>query len=337
MRALAGAGALAHYQRHTAEATPLVEASLAIAREIGDDSAIAWALHVLGRIHYFEGDATIATQLGEASLAAADAAGDRWLAGWAFHLLGLAAHIAGDYPTARAHYAESLRVRAEVGDVCNSATVRSLLGAVAHYEGNFAVAATLYRESFATSRALGFRLMYGNMFGEVAALAADMGQLQAAVRMAGAASRLTDVVGTPPIPLIEALLERGLQRARAELAPEVYAAEWASGLAMAEQEAIEEATSIAETLDSPSGYAPPGSSDHESAPPMSIGPPDALSPRELEVLRLIGSGLTNKEIAAELVISVPTVERHVTHVYAKIGARGRAEAATYAARRRGLL
>ena len=43
-------------------------------------------------------------------------------------------------------------------------------------------------------------------------------------------------------------------------------------------------------------------------------------------------GRTNKEIAAELVISVPTVERHISNLYAKIGARGRAEAATYAVR-----
>lgn len=61
------------------------------------------------------------------------------------------------------------------------------------------------------------------------------------------------------------------------------------------------------------------------------GTPDGLSPREVEVLALLASGLANKEIAARLFISVPTVERHVANVYQKIG-RGRANATAYALR-----
>ena len=58
--------------------------------------------------------------------------------------------------------------------------------------------------------------------------------------------------------------------------------------------------------------------------------PDGLTAREVGVLRLIAAGRTNKEIATELVVSVPTVERHITNIYAKIGARGRAEVVAYA-------
>jgi DNA-binding CsgD family transcriptional regulator len=60
--------------------------------------------------------------------------------------------------------------------------------------------------------------------------------------------------------------------------------------------------------------------------------PDRLTAREAEVLRLVALGSTNKEIAAELVLSVHTVERHVQNAYRKIGARNRAEASTYVAR-----
>ncbi len=60
--------------------------------------------------------------------------------------------------------------------------------------------------------------------------------------------------------------------------------------------------------------------------------PAGLTPREVEALRLIAEGRTNKEIATELVISVATVERHIFHIYAKIGARGRADAIAYALR-----
>jgi DNA-binding NarL/FixJ family response regulator len=57
--------------------------------------------------------------------------------------------------------------------------------------------------------------------------------------------------------------------------------------------------------------------------------PDRLTAREVEVLRLLTGGLTNAEIAATLVISVHTVERHLANAYRKIGARNRAEATAY--------
>jgi DNA-binding NarL/FixJ family response regulator/tetratricopeptide (TPR) repeat protein len=60
--------------------------------------------------------------------------------------------------------------------------------------------------------------------------------------------------------------------------------------------------------------------------------PDGLSVREVEVLRLVAAGRTNKEIGETLVISINTVLRHVAHIFEKTGAANRAEAATYAAR-----
>jgi DNA-binding CsgD family transcriptional regulator len=57
-----------------------------------------------------------------------------------------------------------------------------------------------------------------------------------------------------------------------------------------------------------------------------------LSSREVEVLRLVAAGRSNQQIADELVISVRTVERHINHIYTKLGVHNRAEAATYAAR-----
>jgi DNA-binding CsgD family transcriptional regulator len=62
------------------------------------------------------------------------------------------------------------------------------------------------------------------------------------------------------------------------------------------------------------------------------GLPDALTRREAEVLRLVASGLTNRQIAEQLVLSVHTIERHLDNSYAKIGARNRAEASAYTVR-----
>ena len=67
------------------------------------------------------------------------------------------------------------------------------------------------------------------------------------------------------------------------------------------------------------------------APPTSQLP-DGLTPREAEVLALIGAGLSNAEIATQLLVSHATVKSHVNHMLPKIGARDRAQAVGYAYR-----
>lgn len=60
--------------------------------------------------------------------------------------------------------------------------------------------------------------------------------------------------------------------------------------------------------------------------------PSGLTAREVEVLRLVAAGKTNKEIATVLVLSPRTVQQHTVNIYAKLGARGRSEATAYAVR-----
>jgi two-component system, NarL family, nitrate/nitrite response regulator NarL len=63
------------------------------------------------------------------------------------------------------------------------------------------------------------------------------------------------------------------------------------------------------------------------APPVSAADVSELTARELEVLALVARGLSNKEIARELTVSVPTVKSHVHNLLQKLGARRRTDAA----------
>jgi two-component system response regulator NreC len=65
-------------------------------------------------------------------------------------------------------------------------------------------------------------------------------------------------------------------------------------------------------------------------PPAPAGPPDDLSARELEVLKLIALGHTNGEIAQTLYLSVRTVESHRAHIQQKTGRTSRADLVSYA-------
>jgi DNA-binding NarL/FixJ family response regulator len=68
----------------------------------------------------------------------------------------------------------------------------------------------------------------------------------------------------------------------------------------------------------------------QAKPSVPVDLPDDLTPREAEVLKLLAAGLSNAEIARELIISEHTVKTHVNHVFAKTSSRDRAQAIRYA-------
>jgi DNA-binding NarL/FixJ family response regulator len=69
-----------------------------------------------------------------------------------------------------------------------------------------------------------------------------------------------------------------------------------------------------------------------SEPGRSPERPDGLTEREVEVLALIGAGLSNTEIAGRLYVSEATVKTHVNHIFAKTASRDRSQATAYAHR-----
>jgi DNA-binding NarL/FixJ family response regulator len=70
--------------------------------------------------------------------------------------------------------------------------------------------------------------------------------------------------------------------------------------------------------------------DFARSQPVTRTTPDRLTPREADVLRLVARGLSNRQIAAELVLAEQTVKTHVSNILAKLDLRDRAQAVVYA-------
>lgn len=323
VRALQSLGWIAHHQRQSDEARAVLAESLSIAHELNDEWATAWALHVLGRVAYFENDPATARDLGARSLAVAENLGDPWLIAWALHLLGLAAYLDRDDAAARAHYTRSLAIRRELGYEEGIGVLLSLLGLVAVREGNLGEAHGLYRESLAVMRPLAGPWNLAMLLAAFARMAAAFGQLQRAARLGGAATQFSEDHETALIPLFEPLLAQGLAMARQALGTASFEQAFTEGRTMPLQHAVDEALAVEP---GPPSARPMGSTESVR------GAVGSLTGTELTVLRLLASGRTTKEIAAELVLAVSTVDRHITHVYGKLGARNRAEATAFASK-----
>jgi DNA-binding CsgD family transcriptional regulator len=250
-------------------------------------------------------------------------------------VLALAAHIDGDYARARARYEESIAVRRPIGYREGIGVCLYLLGLVLYSEGNYSRARQRLYESLPIMRDVSY---YGvpSVLAAAASIAARLGQPTRAARLAGATASFSVAVDADPIPLAETMLAEALDLARRAIGDAAYVAAWAKGRALSLEAAIDEVMADAASANGSPGLpgelaagALPRSADAASRrQPV----PTPLTDREAAVLGLIAAGRTTREIAATLCVSVPTVERHITHLYGKIGARGRADATAYALR-----
>jgi DNA-binding NarL/FixJ family response regulator len=188
---------------------------------------------------------------------------------------------------------------------------------------------------------MGEQLGIAECLEELAVVTAGSGRPGRATRLLGAAGALRQAIGAPLPPVDRPSFETVVRQARSALGEERFAAAWTAGRAMMPDEAVAEALAGTDT-------APVAPRRQEPAAPGSIvgeaeartaggttvavaeAPPVAgLTRRELEVLRRIAAGRSNREIAADLALSVRTVERHITNLYGKIDARGRADATAF--------
>jgi DNA-binding NarL/FixJ family response regulator len=112
--------------------------------------------------------------------------------------------------------------------------------------------------------------------------------------------------------------------ARAQLGEEVFTAVWAEGRTMSPEQAVAAQGPV--TIPTTASVGPSSVPHHPKAPTY----PDGLTAREVEVLRLVAQGLTNEQVAEQLVISPRTVNTHLTAIFSKIAVSSRGAATRYA-------
>jgi predicted ATPase/transcriptional regulator with XRE-family HTH domain len=223
----------------------LLEESLVLFRELGDIAGTAWALHSLARVLRDQGDFTRAVGLYTESLALFRDVGDDGGIAWALSRLELALRPQGDFVRARALLDESLELFRDQNDRRGIAWSFLELGLVERDQGNYGRAAPLLKESLARYRDLGDKHGMAQLVGELAALACAQGQPERAARLFGAAHALFAAIGARLPPPEQAAHERSLAAARARLGDTAFAAVWAQGQAMAPEQAVAEAVQVA--------------------------------------------------------------------------------------------
>jgi DNA-binding CsgD family transcriptional regulator len=301
-------------------ATGAADESVTIFRALGDRWGEGWALQRHAFMLVSRGQAAPAQPLAAAGVAIARAQGDHSQLGVRLNNLGFIAYRLGDRETARACFAEAEPLLRAADDTNNLTGTLFRRAALAFDDGDLAQAAACLREVLPLAHERGQHPAIGTALVGFAYLRALQGESQDAAWLLGGGGAWRDRspahAAMFPVPL-----EPTLARVREALDAHVAASLMAQGRVAPVEDLI--ARALQTRMPSPAS----GAVSHAHA-----AGPDGLSERELEVLRLLAAGKSNREIAEALVISLNTVLRHVTHILQKTGAANRTEAAAYAHR-----
>jgi predicted ATPase/DNA-binding CsgD family transcriptional regulator len=319
---LGNLGELARLRGDYPAAQALKAESLALLRAVGDPQGIAYPLNDLGVLARDQGNLVAARTYLEESLAIRRAVDERRGLAHSLHNLAYVARDEGDYVAARALSAESLALLREMGD--RQGVERSLAGlaTVAHRAGDTTEARRLCEESLRTAHALGDREGIANSLEILAEIINAQRDVLGAARLWAAAAALREAMGVRLPPTDQARAEQIITRTRAHTDSRSWTAAWDAGRGMA----IDQAVSAA--LQATPERALQERSDQAAAARQQF--PAGLTTREVEVLRLIAVGKSNREIADALFLSPATVNVHVTHILTKTNTDNRTAAALFA-------
>ncbi|HEX6607537.1 MAG TPA: LuxR family transcriptional regulator, partial [Chloroflexia bacterium] len=291
---------------------------------------IAFALNNLAMQLREQGGQERALALCQESLVLYRALGDRRGTAMLLHNLGDLVQEQGDHTRAEQLFQESVALEQALGDNWLVARTTTNLGYLALAQGRPATAATAFTEALATSQQLEDKLGLAQVLMGFGQLASRQGQPERSVRLFAAADALLHAAGARLVGGGTAEINHDIDAARIQLDKAAWEAAWAAGQTMPLEDVIACALQVPTAAEP--AHEPVQSSLSSPAPTASTTrrDPDALTAREVEVLRLVAAGLTDAEIATRLVLSPRTVQVHLRSIYSKLGLTTRSAATRYA-------
>ena len=240
--------------------------------------------------------------------------GWRWLEVQALRILGDAAALSGDHETAEASWREAAAAADSSGNPVAQTVAALGLARGAGVSGDAARARSEARRALRHALGAEYRIGAIDALEALAVLGASADvttsrTAEDAVRLLAAVDAERARVGYVRFPVDRPRFEHAVAPARATLGADFESA-WAQGSALPFDDAVAMA------------------SRGERRPPRPPSGWASLTPAELRVARLVGNGLTNRQIGERLFISARTVQTHLSRVFAKLSVSGRAELAT---------
>jgi len=319
------------------DAAACIEEAVTAAEAAGNDWEAGLTLAAKAAIAVRQGKLKSAQRAYEAALEVLSD-NNRWGVAQVEYGMGTLARARGDAGPAVRYYRDAMEIFRELDAWPEIARCQAGIGWIAVTSGDFGLAADALAENLRLNQVCGQRLGTARGLEAFAALAAAQQQPERAARLAGAACQLRESLahGSGIGPRIEEVLEF----ARGRLGASAAAAVFAEGREMSADDAA------AFALGSDSGPPAPGPAEPAWTHPARLGAaaaacqepggthpaPNPLTRREHEIVVLIAQGLSNKEIADELVISPATAARHVANILAKLGFTSRTQVASWATR-----
>jgi predicted ATPase/DNA-binding CsgD family transcriptional regulator len=314
-KGLWAAGYLALLHSDVAAATPLLEESRRLAQRTGDYTALAYATQFLGFAALYQGEMARSVTLAEEGLRLHQIAGNAPGAAGALLHLGITRSFQGELETARRLYEQSLAISEHEGDQWIRANTLFGLGLVLWLQADNAGASSREKESLRLKHDMDDRAGIALCLEALSWITATGHRPERAATLLGAAQSIWDALLTSAYDPWKSYHDACVARARSDLGPDAFDTAVRRGKAMSISQAVPYAR------EEPQGTAP-----HQ---PAASRQADGLTEREHEVAGLVAQGLSNKEIAARLVISRRTAESHIRHILTKLGFDTRVQIATW--------
>lgn len=329
IKALHGAGVMAYYEGNYARVAELCEATLKIARAVGDKSAIALVLNGLGELALATEDHTKLHAVSQESVPLLREIGDPWRLAEGLFLSAYGFYFQGDLLQAHALAEESLTLCREVGEPFSTVRVLDALGYFAYTQGDLVTAYQRYKEGLLIAKAVGRKPFMASCLIALGVVAMAQDQQVWAAQLWGAADEIAPSTDPSAAHWYTQMMrtrlgyDRLVARVHTQLGKEAFAVAWNEGQAMTQEQLLEAPALI-------SSSRQPSTEPSQAPPVQHAASLVKLTQREREVLHLLAQGLTSAQIAEQLVIGLVTVNSHVRSIYSKLGVSSRSAATRYA-------